>query len=469
MRKEIGFLINDWEEIVQDIEKGKFNSITLQAWKRCKDLNIAPKNLNFKFLSDKKLEEKQQNNKDLIDAFQDQFEYARVILSETPYVLALADKEGWIIDIHGSTKEFGGRDAGVALGASWQEKDIGNNGIGTALVEKKPVLVYSIEHYGLVYKSGVCFGIPIRNNGEIIGALDISVPKEYAQPNRLIITETIVKSIENNLELFDLKKNHIEKVNDLDGFLISLLHEFRTPLSTIFSTLSLFNSKNNQNQGLNYNLIEKNSYRLMKLVNNLTDIYKIDKGYFKIQKQNENIIKIINNLITEVNKYISKLNIKVETEINTSIKNIIASIDKKEFRRALLNLLSNAVKASQYGDIIILNVKVKYGYINISIKDNGVGIPENNQDKIFNKYFRIDSHFIRNSEGTGAGLYIVKNIVDLHQGKISLKSQPEKGSTFIIKLPLKKVSDKISDFNDKTYHTKDISEQIKIEFSDLYF
>lgn len=117
-------------------------------------------------------------------------------LTGLPHIVALSDAEGWIIDIRGTPEELGGRKSGLCLGASWDEKNIGNNGIATALATGEPVLVYGIEHFGMAYDGCACMGVPIIFNGKIIGAIDISVPNKYAHPARLHIIIACVNSIE---------------------------------------------------------------------------------------------------------------------------------------------------------------------------------------------------------------------------------------------------------------------------------
>lgn len=115
-------------------------------------------------------------------------------------MVALTGAEGWVIDIKSTPEELGGRKSGLCLGASWAEKNIGNNGIGTALATGEPVLVYGIEHYGMVYGGCACMGVPIIYNGKITGALDISVHNQYAHPARLHIAIACGNSIESTLE-----------------------------------------------------------------------------------------------------------------------------------------------------------------------------------------------------------------------------------------------------------------------------
>ncbi|MFW6281940.1 MAG: ATP-binding protein [bacterium] len=459
--------VGNWYKLADDVTNKSFRSITLQAWKRCEDIGLNPNCLEYKFLSESELIEKQAKNNDLITISREYISYLSSLLSKIPHIIAISDKDGWIIDIHGNYEAFGGRKVGLAPGASWAEENIGNNGIGTALHEKVPVLVYGIEHYSSPYKSSVCFGIPIIVNNQIVGAFDISVVEKYASPEWISAAFAVVELIKTSMEIstaleVDIRKKDRFSTNNLNSFLVSLLHEFRTPLSSIFLSLKIMNNSNSKNNS-DIKFLEKNSFRVLRLVNNFIDIFKINNNCLQLEKQNVDIVSIIKELLTEVNRYIKELN--MEIYLVNAIEKMIISVDVYQIKRIILNILSNSIKASNKGDRIKIELFLEPNYINISIHDNGRGIPNNLKDKVFDEFFRIDDNLIRNNEGIGAGLYLVKNIVQLHNGKISFSSQDQSnGSTVNIKLPLGlSFKEKI---NANTSCTLD---QVKMELSDIYF
>ena len=138
-------------------------------------------------------------------------------------------------------------------------------------------------------------------------------------------------------------------------------------------------------------------------------------------------------------------------------------LDSDKIERIILNLLSNAIKFSKpYGEIRI-NLIFK-DYLYISVEDDGIGIAKEDLNRIFDKFTQLDTSFSRKNEGSGIGLSIVKSFVLLHNGKISVKSELNKGTSFLIKLPLTETS------NTETEYTSydNLSENVKIELSDIY-
>ncbi|MFW6028888.1 MAG: ATP-binding protein [Halanaerobiales bacterium] len=454
--------ISNWWKLAEDVSKNSFRSLTLQAWKRCQDIGLDPCCLKYKFLSESKLVKKQIENKDLINVSREYIYYLSKLLSEIPHIIAISDKEGWVIDIYGEYEAFGGKEVGLATGASWAEENIGNNGIGTALHEEEPVLVYGIEHYASSYKSSVCFGIPIRKNNQIIGALDVSVVDKYASPQWISAAFAVVKLIETSLEISAVRDIEIRKkdgvlASDLNSFIISLLHEFRTPLTSIFSNLKIMD-KSIQD----ISILEKNSFRILKLVNNFIDIFKIDNNCLQLNKQKINIISIIKELLNKVNKYIKEMNIEIYLESTT--EKLVTSLDVYQIKRVILNILSNSIKASNQGDKIKIKISQEPDYINISIHDNGKGIPDNLKNKVFDEFYRIDDKLIRNHEGIGAGLYLVKKIIQLHKGHVSFAMEQSRGTTINIRLPIT-LSVESGAAHTNNSRTLD---QVKIELSDIY-
>ncbi|WP_242834278.1 sensor histidine kinase [Clostridium pasteurianum] len=204
----------------------------------------------------------------------------------------------------------------------------------------------------------------------------------------------------------------------------------------------------------------------MRLVNNLIDITKIDSGYFDINETNNNIIKLVEDITLSVADYIEDkgLSLTFDTEVE---KKIIAC-DPEKIERIFMNLLSNAVKFTPYGGSIMVNIEDGNENICLRVKDTGRGIPQNKLDIIFERFVQVDKSFARDHEGSGIGLSLVKALVELHGGKISVVSKVGHGTEFIIYLPCKLVNAS----NDKFAVLESVSEgliqKLNIEFSDIY-
>lgn len=263
-----------------------------------------------------------------------------------------------------------------------------------------------------------------------------------------------------------------QKVNELMTQQFSMVsHELKTPLNIIYSSIQLLESyykdsklMNDTNMFFKYSdMMKKNCYRLTRLINNIVDTNKIESGFFNLDLKNNNIIGVIENTVLSVVEYANSKNINIVFDTNVEEK--IIAFDQEKIERVILNLLSNAIKFTESGGKIKVNVSDKIDYILISVKDNGIGIPENMLKKVFDNFTQVDASFRRNAEGSGMGLYITKSLIEMHGGDIKVKSKLGAGSEFIIKLPVK------TTINKAKFEKNDIlnscSENVKIELSEL--
>ncbi|WP_176714122.1 sensor histidine kinase [Orenia metallireducens] len=258
-------------------------------------------------------------------------------------------------------------------------------------------------------------------------------------------------------------------------FFANLSHELRTPLNLIFSALQMqemYNKKNldanNYNNLSNYTkIMRRNIHRLLRLINNLVDITKIDADFYDFKLENHNIVEIVNNVVLSVKDYLS--NSSREIIFESKLSERIITCDSVNIERIMLNLLSNAIKFSDEGDKIIVRVYEEGNYIYISVKDTGIGIKQEQQKIIFERFGQADKSFNRRKEGSGIGLVIVKLLVEMHGGEISVKSKYGEGSEFIIRLPNIVLEDEDIEFAAKQFVLKEeLVDRIEVEFSDIY-
>ncbi|WMJ79136.1 AAA family ATPase [Clostridium sp. MB40-C1] len=257
-------------------------------------------------------------------------------------------------------------------------------------------------------------------------------------------------------------------------FFANISHELRTPLNVIFGGQQMLELLIKNNMPMqNSDKIEKymgtmkqNCYRLVRLINNLIDITKIDAGYFQVSLKNRNIVDIVETITLSVAEYIE--NNGINLVFDTDVEEKVIACDPDKIERIMLNLLSNALKFTEKGGNIQVNMYDKGNKIMISVKDDGIGIPKEKQNTIFDRFIQVDKSLSRNREGSGIGLSIVKSLVEMHGGKISLLSECGKGTEFIIELPNVQVKEKEEDSNKDSYLSSNKVERIKIEFSDIY-
>ena len=300
----------------------------------------------------------------------------------------------------------------------------------------------------------------------------IIISKDTSQfKDNKIDTEEKIKFMENKIK--ELNES-LSIENMRNEFFANLSHEFKTPLNIILGTMQLIN-KNIENKNINYNenfnlrkynhVIKQNSYRLLKLVNNLVDITRIDAGYYNIKMSNYNIVEIIEDITMSITQYAQQRGIKLI--FDTEEEDIVIGCDPEKIERIILNLLSNAIKYTDPGGEIKVSITNNDERVFVSVKDNGVGISESSINKIFERFAQDSSNFSRRCEGSGIGLSLVKSLVEMHGGNITVKSKVNEGSEFKFELLNKKVIDDNNIINIREMPRSKI-EKCDIEFSDIY-
>lgn len=270
------------------------------------------------------------------------------------------------------------------------------------------------------------------------------------------------------------EKQKLEEAIQLESirneFFGNISHEFKTPLNIILGIVQLIDknidSDNITKENLlrHVNIMRQNSYRLLRLVNNLIDISRIDIGYYNLQSSNYNIVKVIEDITLSIAEYIKHK--KINLLFNTDFKEIILACDVDKIERVMLNLLSNAIKYTDDGGSIQVSLNKVNNDVIISVKDSGVGIPKDKLELIFDRFGQANSILSRRCEGSGIGLSIVKSIVEMHGGKIEVFSEVGKGTEFVFNIPIKILEEEnvILTCDNKDYHI----EKCNIEFSDIY-
>ena len=213
-------------------------------------------------------------------------------------------------------------------------------------------------------------------------------------------------------------------------------------------------------------MMKQNCYRLLRLINNLIDINKMDAGFMNMEFKNRNIIKVVEDITVSVAEYAKSY--EIELVFDTEIEEKIVACDADKLERVMLNLLSNALKFTDKGGQIYINIFCHEDYIKISVKDTGIGIPAEMKDEIFDRFRQVDSSLRRKREGSGIGLSLVKLLVEAHGGEISVQSELGIGTEFIIKIPVTVMEGETTIFKEAADIENSHVERINIEFSDIY-
>jgi signal transduction histidine kinase/ligand-binding sensor domain-containing protein/DNA-binding response OmpR family regulator len=273
----------------------------------------------------------------------------------------------------------------------------------------------------------------------------------------------------------DMEHYQAEKLKELDEsksrFFANISHEFRTPLTLIEGPIrQLKNGEYQGNLKEAYNLILKNTKRLVDLINQLLDLSKLESKKLKLQAANQNIVPLLSGLVQSFESLARRKNI--EYTFSKPKKEIDLYIDQEKFEKIIINLLSNAFKFTPEKGRITVGVLIhpeshftsengEQPKLKISISNSGSFLKPDQIEHIFDRFYQVNELSIDHLEGTGIGLALVKELVELHHGYVSVQSDHDIGTIFTLQLPLGKdhlSSDEISDTFEEPIEKEQISE-----------
>ncbi|MBQ7706454.1 MAG: response regulator [Lachnospiraceae bacterium] len=290
------------------------------------------------------------------------------------------------------------------------------------------ILVYQFSHNGVFSGLFMAFGL--------FGFMICSIIHT--------IKQLIATRVESN-ELI-----HISKVKD--DFLANMSHEIRTPLNGILGMDEMIIRDTKENTIKKYALeIKSAGNTLLSIINDILDLSKIESGNFEIINDDYDIASVLNDVINLTRNRALKKNLDYLFSVSEDIPASLYG-DEIRIRQIMVNIINNAIKYTESGyvEVDIFSAKVDSGTINLIFKvaDSGIGIKEEDKDKLFKSFQRLDEKKNRNIEGTGLGLHITYRLLDMMGGKINVESEYGKGSIFTLTIPQKVVvHDTIGDFS----------------------
>lgn len=244
--------------------------------------------------------------------------------------------------------------------------------------------------------------------------------------------ELMIKAYQ--MELEEQKNDLEEMVKIQEDFTATLTHDLKVPILAEINALKLFSDESfGQITSRQKDVIEsmlKNNEELLFLVNTLLDTCRSRSGNLKIVKEKQCLLKVAKESIEEIAFLVKNQTISLHCDM----KRVDAQFDKIEIKRVLKNLLNNAISYTRQDGIIDLKISKKGKFIEVLVSDNGRGIPAIDLDNIFEKYFSTSKKMRK--VGTGLGLYLSKQIIEKHGGKIWVESEIDKGSKFYFNLPV---------------------------------
>jgi signal transduction histidine kinase len=270
------------------------------------------------------------------------------------------------------------------------------------------------------------------------------VSRIYDSPELLVLSECVVTVIVlslGNIVIRGVKQFVL--INKTKTEFVSIAsHQLRSPVSAIKWQIELLLS--HLTEGMNPKQLEiikevnRSNERMNRLVSDLLDVARIEQGRFALISEDFNMVEAIQEVIEELDINIKTNGVKVS--FSSPEENIIVNGDKRRIKMVAENIISNAAKYSHEGGDVSVELLLTGRDVVVSVRDYGVGIPLEQQKKVFSKFFRSDNIVRYKTDGTGLGLYIAKNIMEQSGGKIWFTSKENSGSVFNFSLPLKNIN-----------------------------
>lgn len=245
----------------------------------------------------------------------------------------------------------------------------------------------------------------------------------------------------------DTERKEAERMHELDDFksrfFTNISHEFRTPLTVILGMAEQISETANSNHQLAQHiaLIQRNGQNLLRLINQILDLAKLESGKLSLQLEQSDMVAF-SRYIVESLQLLSKMK-GVSLHFETEINDLWMAFDVEKMQSVLFNLLSNAIKFTPKGGHIYLKITHEaadnQSICRISVRDTGVGIPEEKLERIFDRFYRVDESYTRQADGTGIGLAFTRELVRLMGGSIAVKSQLGEGTSFEVVLPVREL------------------------------
>ena len=291
------------------------------------------------------------------------------------------------------------------------------------------VLVVSILLIVAAVVVGVVFTAPFRKLAITIDSLGSGNMGSKINIGGYTETESIEKAFNNVLE----------KLNRLDEsrqeFVSNVSHELKTPITGMKVIADSLVSQENVPAEVYrdfFNDIAEEINRENKIINDLLSLVRLDKTNNEMQITSVNINELIELILKRIRPIASKKNVELIFE---SFRPVIAEVDEVKLTLAISNFIENAVKYNKINGKVRVSLNADYKFFYVKVADTGIGIPEDQQDMIFDRFYRVDKARSRETGGTGLGLAIAKNAILLHKGAVKVYSKEGEGTTFTIRIP----------------------------------
>ena len=284
--------------------------------------------------------------------------------------------------------------------------------------------------------------VPLMVRGEVVGVLEALNKKDNAHYTEedLTILETLAAlaaqaikndSLQRKVRATSVELAELERLKT--DFIAITSHELRTPLGLILGHATFLRELAGAQYSDQLDMIIRNATKLKEIVENLSDVDNVQTGAARIRSQKVSLAKIASDVILTFQDEANSRNITLKCEMGKSP--FYVNADEAKLSIALSNLIKNALQFTELGGHVTVKVQEESGHFQVSVVDDGIGIPARDLPRVFERFFQVETHLTRHYGGMGLGLAVAKAMIELHGGRIWAESQEGKGSTFTFLLP----------------------------------
>lgn len=326
-------------------------------------------------------------------------------------------------------------------------------------------VVFTFEQYNII-NALITYLIRFIGNYYVFKIIGLEV---IIKPNEVLYNDLMIKSNMLEEKLSELKrKNEEDEIKK--ELLANISHEFKTPVNVIYSAIQMQDMKrecNDINEILKFNsIIKQNCYRLIRLIDNFIDSSKLTEQNYKLSLKCLNIVSVVENTTMSILSFAEMKGIEVI--FDTEEEEFFVLADKDLIERSILNILSNSIKYNKENGMINVFVGSREEMVIVEVQDSGIGIPNEKQKYIFNRYARIKESKSGYKEGSGLGLNIVQEIVKKFNGEIKLESEEGVGTKITLIIPKAEFDEEMyEDYYDDFNFKNDIMQKVDLEMSDI--
>jgi signal transduction histidine kinase len=366
-------------------------------------------------------------------------------LAATGHVVAFLDSDGVMLALEGNHRTMGRlADVNFAPGACWAERAAGTNGPGTALIEARPMEVFASEHFVEAWQPWSCASAPVRFDGQVIGAVDITSPWTARDPSLLPTAEALAVAIGSQLDAEAARRQNAmllevarDRARARDDLLTVLSHEVKTPLTPLRLQIQqaqrllaqAVETMDPDQLGQALRGADRHVARLVSFVDDVIETARLGAEPLRLSIEHTDLGGTVRRVVARCQGELERLGCQVTVVVRSEV---VGFWDAARIGHALKNLLVNAMKYAP-GPIEV-EVGADEARARILVRDRGPGIAAEDRERVFLPFERAVSW--RNVAGFGLGLTAVRQIVEAHGGTVWLEGTSPSGATFVIELPV---------------------------------